>query len=569
MKRKSLFLTLAVVLLTLFSCKPPKEFIDGLNVSVNPLEEHAGQVEVTIDGTFPNKYFTKKMTMTVTPVLKSKLTGEVIKAQPKTYQGEKVKGNDQVIKYKVGGKYSQTAKFDYKPGMESSELYLQCVVVNGKKEYSLPEVKVADGVNITPLLVSVKPGTGDLSAAITPDKFQRIIEEKQDAEIRYLINQSTIRNSELKSDGIVALTKAIQSVKDTTNREIKSMEISSYASPDGTLDLNERLSNNRGKASSKYVERQMKKIKAEIDIDSKVTAEDWEGFQKLVESSSIEDKDVILKVLSMYSDPEQREKEIKNLAVAYKTIADEILPQLRRSKMTLTINVIGKSDAEIDSIAKVDAKALNVEELLYAATLKKDLSEKAEIYTKVTEIYPNEARGFNNLGMVRYEQGNVEEAGRCFAKALELAPKCPAINYNNGIIELANGNTSKAEEFFGNAGGVGKGLDYANGVLAIQKAQYKKAVDLYADSKSNNAALANILNKNNTAARNILDNIANPNATTYYLKAIVSARTNDAKGVVDNLKKAIEGNAEYKTKAASDVEFISLAENADFAAIVK
>ena len=313
----------------------------------------------------------------------------------------------------------------------------------------------------------------------------------------------------------------------------------------------------------------MKKIKAEIDIDSKVTAEDWEGFQKLVESSSIEDKDVILKVLSMYSDPEQREKEIKNLAVAYKTIADEILPQLRRSKMTLTINVIGKSDAEIDSIAKVDAKALNVEELLYAATLKKDLKEKAEIYTKVTEIYPNEARGFNNLGMVRYEQGNVEEAGRCFAKALELAPKCPAINYNNGIIELANGNTSKAEEFFGNAGGVGKGLDYANGVLAIQKAQYKKAVDLYADSKSNNAALANILNKNNTAARNILDNIANPNATTYYLKAIVSARTNDAKGVVDNLKKAIEGNAEYKTKAASDVEFISLAENADFAAIVK
>lgn len=556
MKKSYLFLTLALVVLTFFGCKPPKEFIDSIKATPNPAEYKAGKVEIVFEGTFPEKYFTKKMTMEITPVLTT-ADGKVYKAQPVRYQGEKVEGNDKTIKYKVGGKYTQTAVFNYEDGMEKSEITLEAVVNTGKKEYALDPVKVADGVNITPLLVSAKPATGDLKAEITADKFQRIIEEKTDAQIKFLVNQANIRGSELKNEEIVALTKAIKEAKKADNRELKGIEISSYASPEGTLDFNEKLSNRRGESSKKYINDQLKKVKAEVSIDSKFTAEDWEGFQKLVESSNIEDKALILRVLSMYSDAEQREKEIKNLAVAYKAIDEQILPELRRSNMTLRVDVIGKSDAEIDSLAKVAPATLNVEELLYAATLTQDLEAKAAIYTKATELYSSDARCFNNLGMVRYEQGKVEEAGRAFAKALQMAPKCPAINYNNGLIALANGDIAKAEEFFGNAGGVGSSLNYANGVIAIMKGNYKKAAELYGNSASNNAALANILNNNNGAARKALQNVENPNATTAYLKAVLAARTNNAKEF-EAAKADFEKCPALKERATKDVEFTNM-----------
>ncbi len=568
MKKKTLFFTIALVVITFFGCKPPKEFIDNLDVSVNPLEMHANKVEVTVEGSFPDKYFTKKMTMVVTPVLKTK-EGKEYKAAPKTYQGEKVKGNNQTIKYKVGGKYKQTAVFDYKEGMEVSELFMNVVVISGNKEYNLDPVKVADGVNITPLLVSVKPGTGDLNAEIAPDKFQRIIEEKEEAEILFLINQSQVRYNEMRGDDVVALTKAIKDAKADDNKEIKGLSISSYASPEGDLDLNEKLSDRRGNASSRYIERQIKRLRAEVKIDSKFTAEDWDGFKALIEASSIEDKAVILRVLSMYSDSEQREKEIKNISAAYKVIADDILPKLRRSKMELTVNVIGKSDEEISKLAKEDPKALNLEEILYSATLVNTLEEKAVIYSKAIELFPNCSRAKNNLGMVRYEQMNITEADRYFTEALKINAQSPIINYNNGLVALAKGNFKNAEVFFGKAGGVGNGLNYANAVLAIKKGQYKKAVSLLGASKSNNAVLANILNKNNTAARNVAAEIENSNATTYYLNAIICARTNDANGVVDNLQKAINGNAEYKGKAADDIEFKNMKENSEFNALVK
>ncbi len=568
MRKQTLFLTLALVVLTFFGCKPPKEFIDKLDVTPSPLEMHAGEVKVTIEGSFPDKYFTKKMTLTITPVLKFS-NGKEVKAEPKTYQGEKVKGNEATIKYKTGGKYSQTAKFKYEEGMEQSELMLECVVVSGSKQYTLPMFKIADGVNITPNLVSLQPGTGDLNAAIGADKFQRIIEEKEEAQINYLINQSFVRYSEMKTEDVVALTKAIKVAKEAENREIVGLDISSYASPDGTLELNEKVSNRRSEASKKYIERQIKRLKAEVSIDSKFTAEDWEGFKTLIENSSIQDKEIILRVLSMQSDPEQREKEIKNLAAVYETIAEEILPELRRSKMTLTVNIIGKSDEEISRLAKEDAKALNLEEILYAATLVQDLEAKAIIYTKATEIFPTCSRAINNLGMVRYEQGKVEEATRCFEKAMEINSSTPFVNYNNGLIALANGDIAKAEEFFGNAGGVGDGLNIANGVIAITKGQYKKAADLLKNSKSNNAALANLLNKNNTSARNIATDVKVKNATTFYLNAIICARTNDANGVVANLKNAIAADAKYKARAAKDIEFKAMAENAEFANLVK
>ncbi len=556
MKKQSLILTLALVVLTFFGCKPPKEFIDSIKATPNPAEYKGGKIEVVFEGSFPDKYFGKKMTMQVVPVLTT-ADGKVYKAEPVNYQGEKIKDNNDVIKYKVGGKYTQTAVWDYVEGMETGVITLEASGKYGKKEYTLDPIKVIEGVNITPLLVTVKAGTEDLKAAITADKFQRIIEETTDAQIKFLVNQSDIRGSEKKTEAIVNLTKAIKEAQKAENKEFKSIEISSYASPEGELEWNEKLSNRRGEASSKYINRELKKLKASVNIDSKFTAEDWDGFQKLVEASSIEDKAVILRVLSMYTDPQQREQEIKNIAVAYKAIAEEILPELRRSKMTLTVNVIGKSDAEIDSLAKVDAKQLNVEELLYAATLVADNAAKAEIYTKATEIYANDYRSFNNLGMVLYAQGKCEEAARCFAKALEMAPNCPNVNYNNGLIALCKKDIAKAEEFFGKAGGVGKDLDYANGAIAILKGNYKKAAELFGAAATNNAALANILNKNNGAARKALENVANPNAITAYLKAIVAARTNNAAEYEANIAEASKC-AKLAERAKTDVEFVSV-----------
>jgi Tfp pilus assembly protein PilF len=556
MKKQSLILTLALVVLTFFGCKPPKEFIDSIKATPNPAEYKGGKIEVVFEGNFPNKYFGKKMTMQVVPVL-TIADGKVYKAEPVNYQGEKVKDNNDVIKYKVGGKYTQTAVWDYVEGMETGVITLEASGTYGKKEYTLDPIKVIEGVNITPLLVTVKAGTEDLKPAIAADKFQRIIEETTDAQIKFLVNQSAIRGSEKKTEAMVALTKAIKEAKAAENKEFKSIEISSYASPEGELDWNEKLSNRRGEASSKYINRELKKLKASVNIDSKFTAEDWDGFQKLVEASSIEDKAVIIRVLSMYTDPQQREQEIKNLAVAYKAIAEEILPELRRSKMTLTVNVIGKSDAEIDSLVKVDAKQLNVEELLYAATLVADNAAKAEIYTKATEIYPNDYRSFNNLGMALYAQGKCEEAARCFAKALEMAPNCPSVNYNNGLIALSKNDVAKAEEFFGKAGGVGKDLDYANGAIAILKGNYKKAAELFGAATTNNAALANILNKNNGAARKALENVATPNAVTAYLQAILAARTNNAADYEKYVAEAAKCE-KLAERAKTDVEFVNV-----------
>ena len=556
MKKQSLILTLALVVLTFFGCKPPKEFIDSIKATPNPAEYKGGKIEVVFEGNFPNKYFGKKMTMTVTPVLTT-ADGKIYKAESVNYQGEKVKENNTVIAYKVGGKYSQTATWDYVEGMENGVITLEASGTYGKKEYTLDPIKVLEGVNITPLMVTVKAGTDDLKPAITADKFQRIIEETTDAQIKFLVNQSAIRGSEKKTEAIVNLTKAIKEAKNAENKELKGIEISSYASPEGELDWNEKLSNRRGEASSKYINRELKKLKASVNIDSKFTAEDWDGFQKLVEASSIEDKAVILRVLSMYTDPQQREQEIKNIAVAYKAIAEEILPELRRSKMTLTVNVIGKSDEEISKLAKEDAKQLNVEELLYAATLVADNAAKIEIYTKATELYANDYRSFNNFGMVLYAQGKCEEAARCFAKALELAPNCPNVNYNNGLIALCKKDITKAEEFFGKAGGVGKDLDYANGAIAILKGNYKKAAELFGNAATNNAALANILNKNNGAARKALENVANPNAVTAYLKAIVAARTNNAAEYEANIAEASKC-AKLAERAKTDVEFANV-----------
>ena len=479
------------------------------------------------------------------------------------FQGEKVEGNDQTISYKMGGSYTMKASFDYVPEMAKSELYLRFKATIGGKTIEIPAVKVADGVISTSEMVgktleSANPALGD-------DAFQRIIKEKHEANIMFLIQQANVRASELKA--AKAFGEEVRSVNDAANKRINNIEVSAYASPDGGLDLNTGLAEKRQDNAAKVVNRDLKKGKLDVAVDTRYTAEDWEGFQELVSKSNIQDKELILRVLSMYQDPEQREQEIKNISSVYKNLADEILPQLRRSRLTLNYEIIGKSDEEIAQLADTDAKQLNIEELLYAATLTNDPAKKEAIYTKATQIYPNDFRAFNNLGKLAYEAGNMEKAETYFKKAASIN-NAPEVNNNLGLIALTKGDKAAAESYLSKASG-SKELNEALGNLYIAQGQYDRAVNAFGNTNTNSAALAQILAKDYNKAKSTLDAIETPDAYTDYLKAVLGARTNNSSMVTSSLKSAVAKEPTLAKKAASDLEFAKYFTDADFMNIIK
>ena len=313
----------------------------------------------------------------------------------------------------------------------------------------------------------------------------------------------------------------------------------------------------------------MRKLKADVEIGKDFTAEDWDGFKKLMEASNIQDKNLVLRVLSMYSDPEQREREIKNISAAFTTIADEILPQLRRARMQLTVNVIGKSDEEIARLAKDSAQVLTVDELLYAATLTEDLNAKAAIYQKVIDNYGKDVRGYNNLGLVQLQQGNVDAAAANFDKAARIDANSADVNFNLGLVALAKNDLDKAQQYFGKAAGTSGDLNQALGTVYMLKGDYAKAKSSFGSEATNNAALVQILNEDYNGARRTLAAVATPNAMTSYLGAVVGARTNDRNAVYDNLKAAVAKDNSLKAKAANDIEFAKFAADETFQGIVK
>ena len=560
--KKILFFISAIALLS--SCGTAVQ-PEAVKVNPSPLVVVGNQVEAEITGTFPVKKFAKNAVLTVTPVLKYE-GGEAV-GKAVVYVGEKAKENGQVVSYKEGGKYAQTASFEYVPAMAKSELYLRFTAVKGNKTIEVPEVKIADGVVSTAKLAVAT--AEEVKPQITADKFQRIIQEMQEADIHFLIQQSTLRNAELKSQEMKDLHAAIKTADTTANMAINKIEVAGYASPDGEQGLNQDLANARQTKSQKYLQKQLKKAKVNATIESNVTAEDWAGFQAAMEASNIQDKELVLRVLSMYTDPEERETQIKNLSAVYKTIADEILPALRRSRLILTTDLIGKSDEEIATLAANNPAALSVEELLYAATLTNDAAKKMAIYKKVAEVFPNEYRAYNNMGMLYFAQGNLVEAQRSFAKALTLAPKNPDVNYNAGIVALAQNDVVKAEQYLGKAAGTQGDLKAAMGTLYTMKGDYAAAKNAYGNIASNNAAVQQILNEDYAAARQTFAKVEKPNATTAYLAAIVAARTNDRNAVYSNLNVAVQRDATMKAKAQKDIEFAKYQADEQFQAIVK
>ncbi len=560
--KKGLFLSLIAAVALLASCNKSLPKPDEITVNPSPLEKVGNKVNADITGTFPQKKFARKGVLVVTPVLK--FADQEVVGESVTYVGEKAKENGKTVNYKNGGTYSQSCSFDYVPEMRKSELYLRFEAKIGKKEIEIPDLKIADGVVATSELAEAS----DNKTVTTPDKFQRVIQELTEADIKFLIQSAELRSSETKADGVKNLQAAIKDAKENEKKEINKIEVAGYASPDGAQDLNEKLAKNRQKVAQDFLKRDLKKNKLNNAIESNITAEDWDGFQKAMENSNMQDKDLVLRVLSMYSDPEEREAQIKNLSSVYGTIADEILPALRRSRLILTTDLIGKSDDEIRELAKNDPAQLSVEELLYAATLTNDKAEKMAIYQKAADQF-NDYRAWNSLGQLYFEDGNIAEARRCYAKALEIQPNDPDVNYNAGLAALADGDLDKAEEYLGKAAGTKANLNAALGTLYTQKGDYAAAKQAYGDNATNNAAVQQILNEDYAGASQTLNNVKEPNATTAYLKAIVGARTNDKEAVYANLKSAIEQDAKLKDRAANDIEFAKFAEEAEFQAIVK
>ena len=560
--KKSLFLSLIAAAVVLASCNKTLPNPEQITVNPSPLELKGGKVNAEITGTFPQKKFAKKGVLVVTPVLK--YNGQEAVGEPVVYVGEKAKENGRTVNYKFGGTYSQSCSYDFVPEMTTSELYLRFEARVGKKVIEIPDLKIADGVRVTAELAQAK----DNKTATTPDKFQRVIQELTEADIKFLIQSAELRSKETKSDEMKALQAAIKDAKDAENKEISKIEVAGYASPDGGMDLNEKLAQNRQKAAANFLKKDLKKNKLNNEIQPNITAEDWEGFRKAMENSNMQDKDLVLRVLSMYSDPEEREAQIKNLSSVYGTIAEEILPALRRSRLILTTDLIGKSDDEIMALAKNDPAQLSVEELLYAATLTNDKNEKMVIYMKAADLY-NDYRAWNAMGQLYFEDGNIAEARRCYAKALEIQPNDPDVNYNAGIAAMADGDLAKAEEYLGKAAGTKANLSAAMGTLYTQKGDYAAAKQAYGESATNNAAVQQILDEDYAAASKTLNNVKDPNATTAYLKAVVGARTNDIQAVYTNLRSAVAQDASLKARAARDIEFAKFAEDAEFQAIVK
>ena len=552
---KKLYLPLVALLVLAFSsCSKMGELSpDYFTTNPEVLEAIGGKVPVTITGKFPEKYFKKNATVEVTPVLRWE--GGEAKGQPATFQGEKVQGNDQTISYKAGGTYTMKASFDYVPEMAKSELYLDFKIKKGKKEYTIPSVKIADGVIAT----SELPTVNSANAAYAPDAFQRIIKQAKEAQIMFLIQQANLRASELKSDSLKAFHKQVVAVAgDTKNYKLNNIEISAYASPDGGVELNTTLAENRQNNTEKYMNQQLKKGKIETEVDAKYTAQDWDGFQELVSKSNIQDKDLILRVLSMYSDPEQRETEIKNISSVYKTLADEILPQLRRARLTANYDVIGRSDEEINAAFDTDAKVLSNDELLYAATLTNDNARKEAIYKKTVELYPNDFRAYNNLGMMAYANGDLATAENYFKQAASKSANAAEVNTNLGLIELTKGNVANAETYLSKSTGANTANE-ALGNLYIKQGQYDRAVQAFGDTKTNSAALAQILAKDYNKAKSTLSAVKNPDVYTNYLMAVVGARTNNADLVKSSMDKVKQQDAALAAKAQNDREFAKYA----------
>lgn len=566
MKRKSPILSLLLVIgvaLLATSCssklKPLTQ--NNFNVTPSPLETVGNQIPVTIDGTFPEKWFHKNAIVTITPVLKYGSNQEVV-GTPYSYQGENISGNRITVAQNRGANVSMNSTFDFLPEMHTSELYLRFDGRIKNKRSNLPDLKVADGVIATSALADAKT----TAPSVAPDGFQRIIQDAQEASIMFVIEQANLRQSELNKRDMNEWKRRVEEAFNDPRQNVN-VEVSAYASPDGGLSLNERLAAQRERNTSQYLESELNRKKIDTDVYAHYTAQDWEGFSQLVAASNLQDKDLILRVLEMYPDSESREREIKNISYVFEELAETILPQLRRSRIIANIEIIGKSDDEIMTAWNNNPKELSVEELLYASTLTNDEAVKERVYQYVTANFSNDYRGWNNIGTMFFKQGDYAKAAQSFDRAAQVNPSAPEVNMNKALLAIMDNDLTAANELLGRSAGA-DGLDSAMGLLNLLQGNYNQAVGAYGNSNSNNAGLAQLLVRDYNQAKLTLEAVENPDATTAYLLAVIASRTNNFNDVVSNLRTAIGRDRTIAAKALSDLEFAKYRTNQEFTSLL-
>ena len=551
MRNKLILLFSASSILFLSSCsKLGALSSNNFTVVPNPLETQAGKVDATITAVFPEKYMKRKAVVTVVPELRYG-KGLVSTGVKNTFQGEKVKGNHQQVSYRLGGRYTLKTSFNYVPEMQQSDLYLAFEARKGKKVVKIPAVKVANGIIATSELykqVIVVDG-----GCLAPDSFQRVREEKQEAGIKFLVNQANLRKSELQNNSIQEFVRMLKRINQDRERlNLRNVEVKAYASPEGGFAFNDKLANKRQATGETYVKGQLKANKISTGIDAGYTAQDWDGFQRLVQASNIQDKDVILRVLSMYKDPQERETQIRNMSEGFRELAFAILPELRRARLIINYETIGRSDDEITAQYKQDASKLTADELLYLATLV-DENEQAKVYETTAKLYDKDYRAYNNLATLAIKKGDKETALRYLEQALRIDSNASEALANMGLLYLSEGNIEEAERNIARSANANT-TQYAVGALALAKGNYADAEKILAEKESNLAALAQILNKNYAEAGKTLDAISSPSALTLYLHAISSARRGNKFAASSFLQDALSKDPSLKNYADKDLE---------------
>lgn len=559
--RKNIFtsvLTLSLGAIVSVSCssKLGNLTADNFKVTPTPLELQGTQVPVTVYGTFPEKFMKKKAVVTVSPELRY-ANGKVLRGQSSTFQGEKVLGNGQTINYKLGGQFTMRDAFNYQDEMHKSDLYLNFDAKVGKKTVQVPAVKVGYGIVATAGLYkkALEQGGG----IIAPDSFQHIVKMKQEAGIKFLINQAQLRKSELKNNSVKEFIKLLKNISaDAEKYNFSDVEVLAYASPDGGEKFNTKLANKRQRESQKYVEEQLKKSKLSNNVTGEYTAQDWEGFQKLVSASNIQDKELILNVLSMYKDPQEREEQIRNLSLGFQELANEILPQLRRARMIINYEIVGRSDEKIAALYASTPDSLSADEILYHATHCKSIDQKEEAYKKCAQLYPKDYRAYNNVAAMEFAKGNLDAARSWVKRALAVNPNAGEAQSNLALAALTEGKLQEAEGYMAKAGN-SNDFNRVQGAVNFVKGNYKKAAVDYKDVNNNMAALAQIMAKDYSAARATFNQIGeNGDALTSYLHAVLSAREGNKFAAKSNLSDAIEKDPSLKKYAEDDLEFANI-----------
>jgi tetratricopeptide (TPR) repeat protein len=543
-----------------------KEALVQYSVTPNPAEMHGDSVAVTITVNYPAKYFGKKVVLNVQPQLGDHKFKQV------TLLGEKAEGTGTKIAYKTGGSYTYTDKQPYTPDMLDADLKVNATGNVKNKSKEMPARVVGHGTIITPYLMK-----NDDKAIIGKDKFEKTTPMTVTGQTNFVISSTTYVNKKgMKDEGMKPVNDFTKANGNNPNYEIKNITISSYASPDGESGSNANLAEDRFEKSKKDMMAQSKDKKQpfpagqnDAGYQKQTVAEDWPGFQTAVAASSIPDKDLILRVLSQYTDDAQREREIKNMAETYEVLKVDILPSLRRSVYTVNVIKHNRTDEQILALARTTYDSLSVEEMLYAATLTTDLNEKLTFYKNAEKKYPGDWRTSNNVGCIYLQQNKLSDAKAQFNKAAGLSPNNPIIMNNQAIVMRWEGDRKTARETLNKAKSAGSEVSYNLGLIDIQDGKYADALTNFGAAKSFNVGLAKVLSGDLDGAAGTIDaSSEKEDALSYYLKAIIGARKGNKDMLINNLRTATQKDPSLKTKAKTDVEFLKYRDDADFQGIV-